>query len=421
MHNQQMQPESPKNSRKHPLAESGTSDDEAISYEPQKKKQRLSPPIHDQDFSDPFHSDSDGHTDCNTNEERSDSHESVDCSQDKPPEVVAQSTAPSQKSSKSRRYFDEADGDENGEDGDSEDIESRRRPKNFKCYNCDGVGHIARNCPKDPIVICFKCGESGHSGYRCVNAICALCLKDHPVHECDQMAPDKRTFTFCLRCGSTEHFLNRCEMPMAHRVARLQCFVCGEYGHLNCKAMGSQSGLHRPKRVQLCSNCGSNRHTVYFCKEMPMDNTMIAIGLSTAPHEPKICFKCLSPGHDARVCPLTIRQKRHRRKRDSKYTYRSTSAAESTATETATSKRNVNQIKSRKRKMKAAEQQHMQQLQRLWREQSMALIKELQREKKKEQRRRKGSKKRSKLMRKGKNRFNRGLQRLGQRTFSEFQ
>ena len=276
-------------------------------------------------------------------------------------------------------------------------------------------------------MICFKCGESGHSGYRCTNAICPFCLRDHPVHECDQLAPNKRTFTFCLRCGSTEHYLNQCEMPMAHRVARLQCFVCGEYGHLNCRALDAmeamdhhngrpRSGVNGPKRVQLCSNCGDTRHTVYFCKEMPMDNTMIAVGLCTAPHEPKICFKCLSPGHDARLCPLTIRQKRNRQQRDSKYSYRSTSNASSsskvsasTAIMTSNSKR---QLSPHHKKRKAQSHRDMQRMQKQWREESMQLIRQFGKKQKKIKKKRNGYQNKQKSMRKAKKRLDHGLKRL---------
>ena len=324
--------------------------------------------------------------------------------------------------SSSRRYFD--DPNENTDDDErSESTKPRPTPKNFKCFNCDGVGHIARNCPKDPILICFKCGEAGHSGYRCSNAICSFCLKNHPVHECHLLAPDKRTFTFCLRCGSTEHFLNQCEMPMAHRVARLQCFVCGEYGHLNCnhnaipitKSINARKGRNRqkmngPKRVQLCSNCGDNRHTVYFCKEMPMDKTMIAIGLSTAPHEPKICFQCLSPGHDARLCPLTIRQKRQRnlrKQRDSKYTYRSTGSPKK-----GKMKLSRSQTSPQKRKVQAEVQRKLHEMQRKWRAESMALIKDYGRRQKRIQKKAKGKGNRDKQLRKARKQFGKKMRLL---------
>ena len=37
-----------------------------------------------------------------------------------------------------------------------------------RCYKCDAVGHIARDCGKDaPVIRCYSCGERGHKAPQC--------------------------------------------------------------------------------------------------------------------------------------------------------------------------------------------------------------------------------------------------------------
>ena len=37
-----------------------------------------------------------------------------------------------------------------------------------RCYKCDAVGHIARDCGKEvPLIRCYSCGEKGHKSPQC--------------------------------------------------------------------------------------------------------------------------------------------------------------------------------------------------------------------------------------------------------------
>lgn len=34
------------------------------------------------------------------------------------------------------------------------------RSSNLKCWNCDGVGHLSRNCAASPRLHCYRCGRA---------------------------------------------------------------------------------------------------------------------------------------------------------------------------------------------------------------------------------------------------------------------
>ena len=51
----------------------------------------------------------------------------------------------------------------------------RSRPGLMRCFNCNGLGHLQRNCPSPPTQgrfsrsgrVCFKCGQHGHTQKEC--------------------------------------------------------------------------------------------------------------------------------------------------------------------------------------------------------------------------------------------------------------
>ena len=51
----------------------------------------------------------------------------------------------------------------------------RSRPGLMRCFNCNGLGHLLRNCPSPPTQgrlsqsghVCFKCGQHGHTQKEC--------------------------------------------------------------------------------------------------------------------------------------------------------------------------------------------------------------------------------------------------------------
>ena len=71
-----------------------------------------------------------------------------------------------------------------------------RTPRNsVRCFNCQGEGHISRNCPekrrqrmadfKNESPKCFGCSDKGHIRRDCPNNKCNLCQRNgHFSHQC---------------------------------------------------------------------------------------------------------------------------------------------------------------------------------------------------------------------------------------------
>lgn len=133
------------------------------------------------------------------------------------------------------------------------------------CYNCDGVGHVARDCTSN------RRNSSYHGGG-------------------------------CYNCGNPEHYARDCPRPNNNGGGGGGggggsgngggCFKCGGYGHLarDCVNRGSGSGGGGGR----CYNCGKSGHLARDCVE---GGGRYGGGGSGGP-----CFNCGKPGHFARDC-----------------------------------------------------------------------------------------------------------------------
>jgi len=139
------------------------------------------------------------------------------------------------------------------------------------CYNCNGQGHFARECPmrvgpsrrgnssggrrgprmynggrSTQNVRCYHCGKDGHFARDCpeesnqdLNEKCFRCNKTgHWARDCDQPRPQGLgggsfgSSDACHRCGKEGHWARDCDLPY-QRTTRSgdKCNRCGKEGH----------------------------------------------------------------------------------------------------------------------------------------------------------------------------------------------
>ncbi|KAL9128954.1 MAG: hypothetical protein Q9217_002470 [Psora testacea] len=164
------------------------------------------------------------------------------------------------------------------------------------CSRCDELGHIAKNCPEEPLestdqiqVRCVNCDEIGHRARDCPTPrkdkfACRNCKQPgHRAEDCTE--PRDASGVECRKCNEMGHFSKDCPTG-----GGMNCRNCGEDGHIskecdkpknpenvtcrNCEKVGHFSrDCPEPKdwsKVK-CSQCGEMGHTMKRCRNAPTE------------------------------------------------------------------------------------------------------------------------------------------------------
>ncbi|KNC77803.1 hypothetical protein SARC_09751 [Sphaeroforma arctica JP610] len=189
------------------------------------------------------------------------------------------------------------DGDERRDSRDDRrGVDDRRGGgRDQRCYNCDGIGHISRECtgPRREGAggggsgNCYNCGKSGHISRDCVEP-----RDPNSSRQDDRM---------CYNCNQSGHISRECPKGGGGGGGGRACYNCNRTGHISRDCPEGRGGGGGGKGYgggggnggaggsdQRCYNCNRTGHISRECPEGPRPRGA--------------CYNCGSEGHISRDC-----------------------------------------------------------------------------------------------------------------------
>eukprot|EP01134_Creolimax_fragrantissima_P004013 CFRG4013T1 len=158
---------------------------------------------------------------------------------------------------------------------------SRDRGDGQRCYNCEGLGHLSRDCPKPRKAgggtdqACYNCQKTGHISRDC------------PEPRQSGGRPDDRA---CYNCHQHGHISRDCPQGGGGRGGDRACYTCNRTGHISRDCPdGRGGGGGGGGGDTRCYNCSRTGHISRECPE--------------APRPRGACYSCGKEGHISRDCP----------------------------------------------------------------------------------------------------------------------
>ena len=107
---------------------------------------------------------------------------------------------------------------------------------------------------KNSLKRCLKCKKRGHLAENC------------PFSKEEEQMEDLKDKKICYNCGSTEHNLYQCNLPVDYSNLKFAlCFKCKQRGHISANCPMNENGIYF--RGGSCFICGKKDHLAKNCPE----------------------------------------------------------------------------------------------------------------------------------------------------------